>query len=200
MRLFHGIQVLTSIRPLRLYALTRLASTCAPAVPAMIRHLTQSQAIAIDNELFTDYQFSVIQLMELAGLSCAQAIAKCYPLPDAGGAPHSDRVLVLCGPGNNGGDGLVCARHLALFGYQPTVVYDDADDAAPPKELFKSLVEQVRRMRIPLTPVPPSSVPNDVPFGLVVDAVFGFSFRPPVRPKWLPWMNLLRTTQLPIVR
>jgi NAD(P)H-hydrate repair Nnr-like enzyme with NAD(P)H-hydrate epimerase domain len=33
------------------------------------------------------------------------------------------RVLVCCGPGNNGGDGLVAARHLVLLGYQPSVYY-----------------------------------------------------------------------------
>jgi NAD(P)H-hydrate epimerase len=33
------------------------------------------------------------------------------------------RILVACGPGNNGGDGLVAARHLWHYGYQPTVYY-----------------------------------------------------------------------------
>ena len=39
-----------------------------------IRHLNQVEATDIDLELFNEYQFSVDQLMELAGLSCAHAI------------------------------------------------------------------------------------------------------------------------------
>lgn len=59
--------------------------------------------------------FSVDQLMELAGLSVACSLAAEYP-------PSSHRrVAVLAGPGNNGGDGLVAARHLWQFGYEPTV-------------------------------------------------------------------------------
>lgn len=44
--------------------------------------------------------------MELAGLACAQTLATVYK-----NDKHS-RVLVCCGPGNQGGDGLVAARHL----------------------------------------------------------------------------------------
>lgn len=51
---------------------------CDPAAPGS--HVPppprQEEAQAIDQELFTDYKFSVDQLMELAGLSCATAIAK----------------------------------------------------------------------------------------------------------------------------
>ena len=55
--------------------------------------------------------FSVDQLMELAGLSVACSVFAEYP-------PSSHRrILVIAGPGNNGGDGLVAARHLYHFGY-----------------------------------------------------------------------------------
>ena len=46
--------------------------------------------------------------MEFLGLCCAQALAKVYP-------KKPSKVLVVCGPGNNGGDGLVAARHLLSF-------------------------------------------------------------------------------------
>jgi NAD(P)H-hydrate epimerase len=39
---------------------------------------SQEEAQKIDEELFTEYMFSVDQLMELAGLSCATAISKVY--------------------------------------------------------------------------------------------------------------------------
>jgi hypothetical protein len=55
--------------------------------------------------------------MELAGLSVSQALFKLQPLS------KGKRILVACGPGNNGGDGLVAARHLFYYGYQPTVYY-----------------------------------------------------------------------------
>lgn len=162
----------------------------------MLRHLNQTDAIAIDQQLFNDYRFGVAQLMELAGLSCAHAIARCYPMTAATAPGGNVRVLVLCGPGNNGGDGLVCARHLAMLGYQPTVVYDPAvlDGGGEMKALYAALLDQVKMLNIPVLSEPGA----DAGFQLVVDALFGFSFKPPVREKWQPWMALLRSTAVPI--
>lgn len=53
-----------------------------------------------------DCALSDVQLMELAGQACAVALAKVYD------KTKYPRVLVCCGPGNQGGDGLVAARHL----------------------------------------------------------------------------------------
>jgi NAD(P)H-hydrate epimerase len=55
---------------------------------------------------------SLDQLMELAGLACAQALATVYPVAK-GSTASNEKILVCCGPGNQGGDGLVAARHLS---------------------------------------------------------------------------------------
>ena len=75
--------------------------------------LNQEDARELDNSLFFEYKFPVEQCLELAGLSVAQAVVRCYPPQDLG--VESPRILICCGPGNNGGDGLVAAKHLFFF-------------------------------------------------------------------------------------
>ena len=58
--------------------------------------------------------------MELAGLSVAQATHDFLKLQPG------KRILIVAGPGNNGGDGIVAARHLQMFGYKCTLVYPKA--------------------------------------------------------------------------
>lgn len=135
-----------------------------------IKYLTQIEATNLDAELFSDYAFSVDQLMELAGLSVATAIAKSYP------STKYDKPIICCGPGNNGGDGLVCARHLSLFGYSPIVICPKPGRV----QLYQNLMKQCEKFEI--------TTFNQVPSGslsslgdLMIDAVFGFSYKPPNR-------------------
>ncbi|XP_041356497.1 NAD(P)H-hydrate epimerase-like isoform X2 [Gigantopelta aegis] len=155
-----------------------------------LKFLGQEDAQKIDEELFTEYAFTVEQLMELAGYSCAVAIAKCFPLEKM--TKDNGAVLVCCGPGNNGGDGLVCARHLKLFGYRPSVFYPKQ----PNKPLFESLRRQCEGMDMPFLSFFPS-VPQLIvdAYNLVVDGLFGFSFKPPVRPEFAIVLDHLRSIQ-----
>lgn len=135
-------------------------------------------------------RFSVDQLMELAGLSCATAVAKSYPIHKL----VTKAVLIVCGPGNNGGDGLVCARHMKMFGYRPSIFYPKQTK----KELYENLVEQCLKMGIPFLKELPSIEAVDAEFGLCVDAVFGFSFKPPVRPEFQQVMDTMKQIQIPL--
>jgi len=153
---------------------------------SMVKYLGQQEAINVDLDLFNEYKFSVDQLMELAGLSCAHAIAKTYP----GGG----QVLVCCGPGNNGGDGLVASRHLQLLGFKPSIFYPKRTD----KDLYNNLVHQCKMMDIPFIHQMPSPASLNGDFSLVVDALFGFSFRPPVRPLFQPVLDVLAQCTTPI--
>lgn len=171
---------------------TYLGSIAAYNMTSMPKYLNQQEAINIDLELFNNYKFSVDQLMELAGLSCAHAIATCYSLERL----SNRKVLVCCGPGNNGGDGLVCARHLQLFGYQTTVYYPKRTE----KLLYQNLMHQCAAMCIPILDQVPTASVIDKEYGLFVDALFGFSFKPPVRDTFVPILELMKCSKIPIAR
>lgn len=154
----------------------------------MTRYLNQAEAAALDQELFTEYKFSVDQLMELAGLSVATAVAQAYPPTSYSSA------LIVCGPGNNGGDGLVAARHMALFGYKVAVHYPKRT----PKPLYENLLEQCCKFGIHIVDKLPE--PNELKneYQVLVDALFGFSFKPPVREELKPALDALIDGGLPV--
>ncbi|XP_039977384.1 NAD(P)H-hydrate epimerase [Xiphias gladius] len=170
----------------------RFSSRAASTMAQTIKYLGQEEAQHIDEELFSEYGFSVDQLMELAGLSCATAITRAYPLTSLVKARPS--LLVICGPGNNGGDGLVCARHLKLFGYEPTVLYPKR----PNKPLFQGLTTQCQKMEIPFLTEMPEAKMIDEAYNVVVDAIFGFSFKGAVREPFGSILNVLNKTTVPV--
>ncbi|NPV47882.1 MAG: NAD(P)H-hydrate dehydratase [Armatimonadetes bacterium] len=77
--------------------------------------VTAAQMREMDRTTIEDYGLPGIVLMENAGRAVAEAALRL--LPESGG-----RVLVLAGKGNNGGDGLVAARHLAGEGLEVAVM------------------------------------------------------------------------------
>ncbi|KAG9054034.1 hypothetical protein FS842_006396 [Serendipita sp. 407] len=160
-----------------------------------IRYLTARLAQQIDEELMNNAgAFSIDQLMELAGLACAQALATVYPL-SKGEKKQNSRVLVCCGPGNQGGDGLVAARHLSMFGYQPSVFLPKPGS----KEIYQRLQTQVQNLSIPvygsIAELETSLQETDV----ILDAIFGFSFSGPVRPPFDQVLSLIAKSKAPIV-
>lgn len=132
---------------------------------------------------------TLCQLMELAGLSCAGALSEAFPLP------HHPRVLVVCGPGNNGGDGLVAARHLHHFGYRVSVLYPKQP---PGRSLFQGLVTQCESLGIPVASSLAGVGPLDS-FDVAMDAVFGFSFKGEVRAPFDTVLAALKGSALPLL-
>eukprot|EP00611_Tribonema_gayanum_P026815 TRINITY_DN6478_c0_g1_i1.p1 TRINITY_DN6478_c0_g1~~TRINITY_DN6478_c0_g1_i1.p1 ORF type:complete len:305 (-),score=62.18 TRINITY_DN6478_c0_g1_i1:142-942(-) len=131
--------------------------------------LQAKDAIKLDEELMTSPGFSIDQLMELAGLSVACSVAKVY---------SPSKVLVVCGPGNNGGDGLVAARHLFHFGYEPVVYYPKRTS----KPIYTNLVHQLDQLNVPIVPDMPGPAELKSDFNFILDCIFGFSFSGAVRP------------------
>lgn len=97
-------------------------------------------------------------LMQRAGLAVARlALAV---------APHARRVWIACGPGNNGGDGLVAARHLQRAGWAVHVTWC-GDAARAPDDARRALAEAVH------DGLNVSAAPPDGPVDLVIDALLG---------------------------
>ena len=83
-----------------------------------LRPLSRQEIRQLDVQAARDLELPTLILMENAGRGAAAWLTEL-----AGGVPEHPRILILCGPGNNGGDGGVVARHLDAWGYPVQIVW-----------------------------------------------------------------------------
>ncbi len=117
--------------------------------------LKKSQIIAAEQGAVKDGALSLSSLMFKAGNAFADCIAKRYKVIGA-------KITVVCGKGNNGGDGLVIASRLKHLGAEVSLVFPlglpDTETAMP----YLNVIEKVK-----VLPEIPSSC------DILIDALFG---------------------------
>ncbi len=106
-----------------------------------MRLYTAAQMREMDRHAIENWHIPAACLMELAGARAADAIRERFPVAGAS-------VVVACGPGNNGGDGFVVARHLALSGAEVKVLRVDPPRTLSPESAQKLHI--LERMELPV--------------------------------------------------
>lgn len=137
--------------------------------------LTRDQVRSVDKTAIEEYGIPGVVLMENAGSNAAEIIHQVVP---------KGPIEILCGGGNNAGDGYVIARHLQLMGRKVRMIC-----AAPVAQLHGdahiNAVIAVRS-KIPMKIIDPEVTPANIPdldenAAAVVDALLGTGASGPLR-------------------
>jgi len=120
-------------------------------------------------------------LMEAAGSAVAVAVGARWPMRP---------VTVLCGPGNNGGDGFVAARHLEAAGWPVQLALLGSRD-----KLSGEAAHAASLWKGPLVPFSPESLEGA---GIVIDAIFGAGLSRPLDGKALAMVESLKVRGIPV--
>jgi len=135
---------------------------------------TVAQMRAMDQSAIEDFGIPETLLMENAGLAAYRVLQEHFPVA-------GQRILIICGSGNNGGDGLVVARKIFSDGGQPQVLLI----GDPTRYQGASAVnwEIIQRLGIEVLPYSTTAIVEDLlaACDLVVDGILGTGLSKPVR-------------------
>jgi ADP-dependent NAD(P)H-hydrate dehydratase / NAD(P)H-hydrate epimerase len=173
-----------------------------------VRLASVAESQRLDSITQTEFGVPGEILMEAAGALAAREIEQCF-LPELE-RPRSV-VLIFCGPGNNGGDGLVVARHLASSGHRVRVVVPEngksdlfkAQLARLAKAEKKQVAGQASRITIYKTPKESLRNIDMANVSLIVDAIFGIGLKGEIKEPYSDWVEFVnresRKSRCPVV-
>ena len=147
-----------------------------------------------DIDRVTSERFGVpsLTLMENAGTAVAEFVASKYP--------DAKEITLICGKGNNGGDGFVAARRLREMGKEVRVVL-----LASPADLRGDAAEMFKKMQVaPLVLKSHDDLISGKAHGafdgdLILDALLGTGFHPPVSGLYAEAIAAMNAKDVPVV-
>lgn len=153
--------------------------------------LSAAEMQACDRATTERFGIPSIQLMRAAASAVAAFARRQFP--------HARRVMVLCGKGNNGGDGMMAARLLADAGLEVTTLLLGSPDqlAGDAAVAYRELTSSKRGQVHAITNARSLAEHNEtLDVDLIIDAVLGTGFKPPLKGLALAWLRGSRASIL----
>jgi NAD(P)H-hydrate epimerase len=148
--------------------------------------LSVSQIRELDAYTIANEPVSSFDLMERAGCACADWILDHFS--------EVRNAFILCGTGNNGGDGLVIARILGLAGWNITIAYPAYTNQSPDFiQNFKAVVEADSMTLVALAKG--DDLPKVSLECIAIDALFGSGLNKNIEGHFAAWIKRLNTLQ-----
>ena len=160
--------------------------------------LTREEMRELDRKAIEEYKIPGIILMENAGRNAAEEILQMID------DPHQAKVAILCGKGNNGGDGFVVARHIHNHGISVDVflIANISDilkdgDAGTNLQILLNMKISVKEI-LDISGV--NSILNELNnYNILVDALFGTGLSGDVREPFKTLIDGVNNLNKPIV-
>jgi ADP-dependent NAD(P)H-hydrate dehydratase / NAD(P)H-hydrate epimerase len=145
--------------------------------------LLTAEEMSRAEKLAAEAGLAPLTMMENAGRASAEEVVRRFP--------RGSRVSVLCGPGNNGGDGFVCARYLRERGYHVRLALLGRRDDLP-----RDAKEMARRWDEAIEPFSLQSIEGAQ---LAVDGLYGTGLRDPITGPVAQLIEEVTARALPVV-
>lgn len=168
----------------------------------MIKVTTAAEIKKLDQLATDKFNIPSLILMENAAVGAVNFIS------ELSNEKYISNVLILCGHGNNGGDGFAIARHLANRGYNVCVVLIGnldkiSGDAKINFEIVQRIAEKEKNINLFINPKSLNRIKNvfEEPFDLIVDALLGTGLNSEIREPYLSainWANDYRAFKLAV--
>ncbi|MGW8225182.1 MAG: NAD(P)H-hydrate epimerase [Anaerolineales bacterium] len=149
--------------------------------------ISTSQMVEVDRLMIEEYQINLVQMMENAGRNLAELARRMLS-----GKVGGQRIAILCGAGNNGGGGLVAARHLHNWGAEISLVL--ALDPSRFKEVPAHQWRILQHMHLGV-----DQQPHLEQASLIIDALIGYGLSGDPRPPIAGWIDQVNIANGPIL-